>query len=69
MGKWWRFNDFQATEETEEIVMRESFGSGGKGESKKTAVSLFYVNDYVAKHQSAQAYNKWGQQNVFGIDI
>ena len=49
--------------------MKESFGNGGKGESKKTAVSLFYVNDYVAKHQSAQAYNKWGQQNVFGIDI
>jgi ubiquitin carboxyl-terminal hydrolase 25/28 len=27
--KWWRYNDFQVTEETEENVFAESFGGSG----------------------------------------
>ena len=43
--KWFRFNDYRVTEETEDKVFEESFG----GTQKKTcAYGLIYVNQDIA---------------------
>jgi ubiquitin carboxyl-terminal hydrolase 25 len=39
--KWYRFNDFKVSEETEARVMDESFGDAA---SKTSAYGLIYIN-------------------------
>jgi hypothetical protein len=58
-NKWWRLNDFQASEETEETVMLESFGGQSHKGSKKTAYSLFYINDHMVKNSYQSPMFKW----------
>ncbi|KAL4443149.1 hypothetical protein ABPG74_002216 [Tetrahymena malaccensis] len=42
--KWWRYNDIQVSEETEENVFKEALGGWGKA----SAYSLIYVKEEVA---------------------
>jgi ubiquitin C-terminal hydrolase len=46
--KWFRFNDYRVSEESEEIVFTEAFGSLDSNK-KQCAYSLIYVNDDIAK--------------------
>jgi ubiquitin carboxyl-terminal hydrolase 25 len=62
-NKWWRLNDFQASEETEETVMRESFGKCDK-DSKKAAYSLFYVSETITKEQAMLSPHRWGNEKI-----
>eukprot|EP00351_Strombidinopsis_sp_SopsisLIS2011_P000477 CAMPEP_0116885198 /NCGR_PEP_ID=MMETSP0463-20121206/18464_1 /TAXON_ID=181622 /ORGANISM="Strombidinopsis sp, Strain SopsisLIS2011" /LENGTH=120 /DNA_ID=CAMNT_0004543211 /DNA_START=1506 /DNA_END=1868 /DNA_ORIENTATION=- len=43
---WWRFNDHNVTMASEEEVFTESIGGT---DSPKTAYSLIYINDKIAK--------------------
>ncbi len=47
--KWYRFNDFQITEVSEDKVFDESFGGNGK---KACAYGLIYVNNDIAVQQN-----------------
>lgn len=56
--KWYRFNDFKITEETEDKVFEESFGGNNKNTS---AYGLVYVNHEIFTQQtkfSFEQYNK-----------
>ena len=46
MKNWYKFNDHTVTLETEEVVLKESYG--GK-DSSKSAYSLIYINEFIAK--------------------
>ena len=48
--KWFRFNDYRVTEEVEEVVFREAFGSADS-KNKQCAYSLIYVNQEIANDQ------------------
>lgn len=44
--KWYRFNDYKVTEETEDKVFEESFGDPN---SKTSAYGLIYINSEIAQ--------------------
>lgn len=48
--KWWRYNDIQVSEETEENVFKEALGGWGKA----SAYSLLYVKEETAIPPSAK---------------
>lgn len=48
--KWYRFNDYKVTEETEETVMQESFGDPSL-KHKRCAYGLIYVNKDILQSQ------------------
>ena len=41
---WWRFSDTNVQLETEDTVLKEAYG--GQADSKKTASSLIYINEF-----------------------
>jgi ubiquitin carboxyl-terminal hydrolase 25/28 len=57
--KWWRYNDFQVSEETEENVMSESFGDNNNS-CQKTAYSLIYINEYIESQFTGSSLHLWG---------
>jgi len=49
-NKWYRFNDYKVSEESEEVVFREAYGSDDS-KNKQCAYSLIYVNENIADVQ------------------
>lgn len=47
--KWYRFNDYKITEESEENVLKEGYGDPN---SKASAYCLIYINNEIANSLS-----------------
>jgi ubiquitin carboxyl-terminal hydrolase 25/28 len=57
--KWYRFNDYRVTPETEDKVFEESFGGNGK---KSCAYGLIYVNNDIAIQQNQMSLLEYNKQ-------